>query len=191
MVKKSRRKLIKKNNRKHSRKYMRGRGLTGQTQQITNNENRDESHFSDLNDDDSRGSLHLSDLNGDDSRGSLHLSELNDDNQGEMRLSDLDLDDDHSEGSLHLSDLDVSQYSDDGYTTDEDRLSGGRKKRRTMKKRKGRKTHKKQGGKHRRKTRRQRGGKCYGNGVGANNNDPNFSIYNTRELHLFPYRPSN
>ena len=42
-----------------------------------------------------------------------------------------------------------------------------------------------------RKTRRQRGGVCYGNGVGANNYDPNFSIYNTRELTLFPYRPAN
>jgi|LauGreDrversion4_2_1035121.scaffolds.fasta_scaffold289959_3 hypothetical protein len=35
----------------------------------------------------------------------------------------------------------------------------------------------------------QKGGACYGNGVGANSNDPNFSIYNTRELELFPYKP--
>ena len=42
-----------------------------------------------------------------------------------------------------------------------------------------------------RKSRKQRGGTCYGNGVGANNYDPNFSIYNTRELSLFPYRPTN
>jgi hypothetical protein len=47
------------------------------------------------------------------------------------------------------------------------------------------------GGKRRRKSRKQRGGTCYGNGVGANNYDPNFSIYNTRELTLFPYRPTN
>ena len=47
------------------------------------------------------------------------------------------------------------------------------------------------GGKRRRKSRRQRGGMCFGNGVGANNYDPNFSIYNTRELTLFPYRPTN
>jgi len=33
----------------------------------------------------------------------------------------------------------------------------------------------------------QRGGTCYGNGVGANSYDPNFSIYNTRQLELFPY----
>jgi len=40
------------------------------------------------------------------------------------------------------------------------------------------------------KSRKQKGGQCYGNGVGANNYDPNFSIYNTRELTLFPYRPT-
>lgn len=33
----------------------------------------------------------------------------------------------------------------------------------------------------------QRGGTCYGSGVGANSYDPNFSIYNTRQLELFPY----
>jgi hypothetical protein len=36
-----------------------------------------------------------------------------------------------------------------------------------------------------------KGGACYGNGVGANNYDSNFSVYNTRELQLFPYRPTN
>ena len=36
----------------------------------------------------------------------------------------------------------------------------------------------------------QRGGTCYGNGVGANSYDPNFSIYNTQELQLFPYKPT-
>ena len=46
------------------------------------------------------------------------------------------------------------------------------------------------GGKRRRKSRKQRGGVCFGNGVGANNYDPNFSIYNTRELTLFPYNPT-
>jgi len=41
-------------------------------------------------------------------------------------------------------------------------------------------------------TRRRRiykkGGALYGTGVGANCYDPNFSIYNTRELQLFPYK---
>lgn len=49
------------------------------------------------------------------------------------------------------------------------------KKRRTMKKRRGKK---------------QRGGNCYGNGVGANAYDPNYSIYNTNQLQMFPYRPN-
>jgi len=39
------------------------------------------------------------------------------------------------------------------------------------------------------KRRVQKGGQCFGNGVGANSFDPNYSIYNTRELTLFPYRP--
>jgi hypothetical protein len=43
--------------------------------------------------------------------------------------------------------------------------------------------------KKRKHTKKQKGGMCYGNGVGANSYDPNFSIYNTRELELFPYRP--
>ncbi len=34
---------------------------------------------------------------------------------------------------------------------------------------------------------RQRGGTCYGTGVGSNNYDPNYSIYNTNMLKLFPY----
>jgi hypothetical protein len=41
-----------------------------------------------------------------------------------------------------------------------------------------------------RRRRNLRGGVCYGSGVGANNYDPNFSIYNTRELELFPYKPT-
>jgi hypothetical protein len=38
------------------------------------------------------------------------------------------------------------------------------------------------------KTRKQRGGNCYGRGVGSNNYEPNYSIYNTRSLQLFPYK---
>ena len=43
-------------------------------------------------------------------------------------------------------------------------------------------------GKRKRRSRKQRGGMCYGNGVGANSYDPNYSIYNTNMLKLFPYR---
>jgi hypothetical protein len=88
-------------------------------------------------------------------------------------------------GSLHLSDLENSNNNSNNTTIEEDSFGG--------KRRKGRKTRKgrKHGRKHGRKTRKQRGGMCFGNGVGANNYDPNFSIYNTRELTLFPYSPTN
>ena len=59
---------------------------------------------------------------------------------------------------------------------------GGRKKTRRYK-------HKSSKSRKSRKSRR--GGMCYGTGVGTNSSDPNFSIYNTRELSLFPYRPTN
>ena len=83
--------------------------------------------------------------------------------------------------SLNLPDLDGDNGSNN--TTIDDSFGGKNKikqkrrtKKRTMKKRKGRK---------------QRGGTCYGNGVGANNFDPNFSIHNTNLLKLFPYKPTN
>lgn len=82
--------------------------------------------------------------------------------------------------SLHLSDLENS--NNDSMNTTRDDSFGGRK-RKTRKARKGRKSG--------RKSRKQRGGMCFGNGVGANSYDPNFSIYNTRELTLFPYKPIN
>jgi len=120
-----------------------------------------------------------------------------------MDDNDLDLSMDQSQGSLHLSHLNVTNDSMDGNTTLPDESvntsqisdisfpsnvsenesfaseTGGKKRRRKT----SRKTKK---GK---KTRKQRGGMCYGNGVGANSYDPNFSIYNTRQLELFPYRP--
>lgn len=43
--------------------------------------------------------------------------------------------------------------------------------------------------KKQRHTKKQKGGKCYGNGVGSNNNSPNWSIYNTNLSTLFPYKP--
>ena len=82
-----------------------------------------------------------------------------------------------------------NSYNDSMNTTMEDISEGGRKRKASRvygKTRKGRK-----GRKHGGKSHRQRGGMCFGNGVGANNYDPNFSIYNTRELTLFPYRPTN
>jgi hypothetical protein len=52
-------------------------------------------------------------------------------------------------------------------------------------------TRKQKGAKYVRKSRKQKGGMCYGNGVGANISDPNFSIHNTNLLKLFPYKPIN
>jgi len=124
-------------------------------------------------------------------------------------IHDIDLSFDDSQGSLYLSDLNVTNDSMDANTTipdetfNESQMSdisenpnytsetGGKKRRRktTRKTKKGRKSKqkgKKQKGK---KSRKQKGGMCYGNGVGANSYNPNFSIYNTRELELFPYRP--
>lgn len=76
---------------------------------------------------------------------------------------------------------------------------GGKKKRKTRKYKLNKRINSKtvKGKKHRttkrrnakrNKTHKQKGGACYGNGIGANSYDPNFSIYNTRELDLFPYR---
>ena len=95
----------------------------------------------------------------------------------------------NSQDSLHLSDLNVSDVNGSTNTTMEDDSFGGRKRKAYGKARKTRKGRK--GRKQGPKSRKQRGGMCFGNGVGANNYDPNFSIYNTRELTLFPYRPTN
>ena len=52
-------------------------------------------------------------------------------------------------------------------------------------------TRKQKSNKYVKKSRKQKGGMCYGNGVGANISDPNFSIHNTNLLKLFPYKPIN
>ena len=61
------------------------------------------------------------------------------------------------------------------------------KKKRSQPKKRVRKTRlrtrrKQRGGK-------QRGGTCYGTGVGANSTENNFSVFNTNQLKLFPYKP--
>lgn len=88
-----------------------------------------------------------------------------------------------SNNSLHLSDLNISHGSPNSSTNTTRESFGGkytRKYRKNTRKSK----------KSKRKSKKQRGGTCYGSGVGANNYDPNFSIYNTRELQLFPYKPN-
>ncbi len=107
---------------------------------------------------------------------------MNTTQESDSQMSNITFNDDYSlnNNSLHLSDLENSNNNSTNTTRDD---SFGGRKRKTRKGRKGRK--------YGRKSRKQRGGTCFGNGVGANNYDPNFSIYNTRELTLFPYRPTN
>ncbi len=108
--------------------------------------------------------------------------------------NNMDMDIEDGQMDMHELDIDSDYNATDNEAGSDDEMNGGRKKRRTIKKRKGRKTRKtvrKTVRKTGRKSRKQRGGMCYGNGVGANNYDPNFSIYNTRELTLFPYNPTN
>jgi hypothetical protein len=117
---------------------------------------------------------------------------------------DLDNNDNNDNNNLNNNISDISEdsivLSDQGDTTrddsrmsigelDEDEDENGHQnagRRRTRKGRKGKKSRKMKG----RKSRKQRGGMRYGTGVGSNCFDPNFSIYNTPALSLFPYKPN-
>lgn len=109
--------------------------------------------------------------------------------QAEDDIHDLDMSMDNSfdtQGTMDLNELNASGFSDYGNTTSEDTSFGGKKRRRTSRKRvtkKGRKTRR-----NIRSRLHHKGGMCFGNGVGANTNNPNFSIYNTNMLKLFPYK---
>jgi hypothetical protein len=103
-----------------------------------------------------------------------------------------------------LSDLDVTQDSMRANTTTGDESFGNSNMSygsmsslfsegeslasETGGKRRKRKASRKNKGSNVRKSRKQKGGVCYGNGVGANSYDPNYSIYNTNMLKLFPYK---
>ena len=144
----------------------------------------DDEHDYGLND-----SLDLDDTNMNDSMDTTNESMTNIGDDYEYNDDSITL----SNGSLHLSDLN----EDDGEislanTTIEDGSIGGKKRKMSNKKnstKKRKTTKKRRVMKKRKHTKKQKGGMCYGNGVGANSYDPNFSIYNTRELELFPYRP--
>lgn len=97
---------------------------------------------------------------------------------------DMEMDDSFtSQGTMDIGELNTNNSNDmSGYTTGPDNSFGGKRCRRISKKRRSKKG---------RKTRKYRGGgMCFGNGVGANTNDPNFSIFNTNMLKLFPYKPN-
>lgn len=121
--------------------------------------------------------IHDMDLsfNGDDN--SLHLSDLNV-TQDSMRANTTVADE--SFNNSQLSDISLpSVFSENESIMSE--TGGKRRRQKTFKK--GKKSKKS------RKNKKQKGGRCFGNGVGANNNDPNYSIYNTNMLRIFPYKP--
>lgn len=117
-------------------------------------------------------------------------------NNDDHSFNNLDLSMDDSNGSLHLSDLNDSRDSMDVDTSAADESQGTMSSfsenqsflNETGGKRRRRKTRKNIKVKKGKKSRRQKGGMCFGNGVGANSFDPNYSIYNTNMLKLFPYR---
>ena len=78
---------------------------------------------------------------------------------------------------------DDTDANTDANTDNEDNNTIGGKKRKSKKSKKSKKSRKTK------KTRKQKGGMCYGTGVGANYNNPNYSIHNTELLELFPYKP--
>ena len=148
----------------------------------------------------------ISDIEDDDDEQDLYLNMSNNENP----LDDETIIDNNDEGDLNISSdmssLHFSHLGDNSsVNTTQEELSFGGAKRKTVKKRKT-STKKRKTSSKKRKTatkkrksakkgktirRKQRGGACYGNGVGANAYDPNFSIFNTRELQLFPYKPTN
>lgn len=102
------------------------------------------------------------------------------DSQGTMDLDELNV----TQGAMDLNELNASNTS--GYTTEADESFGGKRHKRSYRKR-----HTKKGRKTRKNNKRRlkhKGGMCFGNGVGSNSYDPNFSIYNTNMLKLFPYK---
>ena len=174
---------------KRRRKTRKMRGGVDLNDSIPHSE--DDSHYLDIDQSfQSEGSLHPSDLDVSDRGYTTEQSivpgdfgDLDSIPQDESNIMDMDQ-------SLHLSDLNTTEADNSGYTTgaDDDEslmdMSFGGKKRRkrsSTKKRRGKKTRKNR--------RKQKGGICYGNGVGANSYDPNYSIYNTNMLKLFPYKP--
>jgi hypothetical protein len=147
--------------------------------------------------------LTLSDLGMEESVNTVQAADSTTQNNNLM-----DYDDEPIMPEFNLSDLQVEHNPDEGLTdvemdTDDEEMTGGRKTRRIRKKhhkksktRKHRKTTKK----NQRKTIKRRKGrktrhnkKITGGGYGTSciQNDPNFSIYNTNELQLFPYRVTN
>lgn len=76
---------------------------------------------------------------------------------------------------------DLGINPDDGFTDiEEDNDQEGGKRKTKRRKFRNRTTH-----------RNKKGGTLFGRGYGANCNDPNYNIYNTNMLKLFPYSANN
>jgi hypothetical protein len=115
--------------------------------------------------------------------------------QAEDDIHDIDIMNDsfNSQGTMNLNDLNISNISrDSGYTTSEDRSLfdefGGKRRRRISRKNNIYKAKRRISRRNISRKRTLKGGMCFGRGVGANNYDPNYSIYNTNMLKLFPYK---
>jgi hypothetical protein len=107
---------------------------------------------------------------------SLHASDLMGNNH-ENDVIPHDPEDQHElDMSNDLGNTTLESFGDD----EQDMMNQSAGSRKTKKRRHRMKKSK------RRKS--MKGGRCYGNGVGANSYDPNYSIYNTNMLKLFPYK---
>ena len=109
------------------------------------------------------------------------FNDVDDDDNNHMNFNNMNF-----EQGPGLNMQDLGPYSPKSVTEEP---YGGRRMRKSLRRRSRNHKFRKSGRKMR--SRKQRGGMCYGNGVGANAFDPNNSIYNTRELTLFPYKPTN
>jgi len=130
--------------------------------------------------------LNIDDLQGEGEEGNPNLNDafIQDNNNDELNNSGVT---DPERESFDDDDDDEEEDDGDGNGdlgwNDQHNQPGGRR-RKTRKGRKGKK------GSKSRKTKKQRGGMRYGTGVGSNCFEPNYSIYNTPTLSLFPYKPN-
>jgi hypothetical protein len=151
-----------------------------------NNQNgmQQDLHIDDLQVDNQNGDLNINDLQGEgegEGEGENNLNdafiqqpELNNSGETDPEFGSFSFDDDDEDG-----DVNVELGLNDDH--EHNQAAGKTRKIKTRKGRKGRKG---------KKSRKMRGGMRYGTGVGANCFDPNYSIYNTPALTLFPYKPN-
>ena len=102
----------------------------------------------------------------------IDLADLQGDGNPQQNMDmDMDMDNQNNE----LDQTGVTSMADE--SDDEFEMEGGRKRH----------TRRRKNGKRKSHRRHKKGGALYGRGYGANCYDPNYSIYNTNLLKLFPY----